>query len=69
MKLEGALLNHFAKLEDPRLNSHNNFRHNLSDIFIITILGAICGADGWIEIKRFGLATRNDKYRRINHYN
>jgi predicted transposase YbfD/YdcC len=58
MELEGSFLSHFKNLDDPRLNSHRNFRHNLSDIFIITILATICGADNWVEIERFGLAKQ-----------
>jgi predicted transposase YbfD/YdcC len=59
MKLEGTFLIHFSNLEDPRLNTHRNFRHNLGDILIITILATICGADGWIEIERFGQAKQS----------
>lgn len=58
MKLEGTFLTHFKNLEDPRLNTHRNFRHNLGEIFIITILATICGADNWVEIERFGLAKQ-----------
>ena len=56
MELEGTLLTYFSNLEDPRVNTHRNFRHNLGDILIITILATICGADGWAEIERFGQA-------------
>ena len=58
MKLEGTFLKHFKNLEDPRLSTHRNFRHNLEDIFIITLLATICGADNWVEIERFGLAKQ-----------
>lgn len=59
MKLEGTFLTHFKSLDDPRLNTHRNFRHNLGDIFVITILATICGADNWVEIERFGLAKQD----------
>ena len=59
MKLEGTFLEHFTHLDDPRLNSHRNFRHNLGEILIISILATICGADGWVEIERFGLAKES----------
>jgi len=59
MKLEETFLSHFKNLDDPRLNSHRNFRHNLGDIFIITVLAVICGADNWAEIERFGLAKQS----------
>lgn len=58
MKLEETFLAHFKNLDDPRLNTHRNFRHNLEDIFIIAILATICGADNWAEIERFGLAKQ-----------
>ena len=55
LKLTGTFIEHFTDIEDARIHNHN-FRHKLSDIFVITILGTICGADGWVEIERFGLA-------------
>ncbi|PCI40206.1 MAG: ISAs1 family transposase [Thiotrichales bacterium] len=55
MKLTGTFIEHFTDIEDPRIHNHN-YRHKLSDIFVITILATICGADGWVEIERFGLA-------------
>jgi predicted transposase YbfD/YdcC len=57
MKLANNLLDHFSDIKDPRIQNHN-FRHNLSDIFIITLLATICGADGWVEIERFGIAKQ-----------
>lgn len=59
MKLENTFLSHFKNLDDPRLSTHRNFRHNLGDIFIIAILATICGADNWVEIERFGLAKQS----------
>ncbi len=59
MELEGTFLTHFKHLADPRLHTHRNFRHNLGDIFIITVLATVCGADNWMEIERFGLAKQN----------
>lgn len=58
MTIEGTFLTHFKKLEDPRLSSHRNLRHNLEDILIISILATICGADNWAEMERFGLAKQ-----------
>ena len=55
MDLSKTFLQHFEELEDPRLDNHNR-RHCLEDILVITILGAICGADNWIEICEFGHA-------------
>lgn len=59
MKLEETFLAHFKDLKDPRQKTHQNFRHNLEDIFIITILAVICGADNWAEIERFGIAKQS----------
>ena len=55
MNLSHTFLKHFEALEDPRLNNHN-FRHNLTDILVITILATICGADTWTEIYEFAVA-------------
>lgn len=55
MELADTVLSHFAEVKDFRLQNHN-YRHQLSDILIIAILATICGADGWVEIERFGHA-------------
>lgn len=49
---------HFAELEDPRVNVHNQL-HNLDDILLLTILGVLSGADGWTEIEEFGHAKHH----------
>lgn len=48
MDLSETFLQHFAEIKDPRVDNHNR-RHELIDILVITILGTICGADGWNE--------------------
>ena len=53
MNLSHTFLSHFEQLDDPRQDNHNR-RHNLIDILVMTILGTICGADTWIEIREFG---------------
>ena len=58
MELADSFLKHFSDMKDFRIQNHN-FRHNLKDIFIIAILGTICGADGWLEIERFGQAKED----------
>ena len=52
MELSTNFLNYFGKVEDPRYPDRN-FRHNLSDILTIAILGSICGADNWVELENF----------------
>jgi predicted transposase YbfD/YdcC len=51
--LSEGFLGYFEGLEEPRFTDRN-FRHKLSDILTITILGVICGADNWVEISNFG---------------
>lgn len=55
MHLSETFLRHFEAVDDPRMDTHNR-RHNFHDILVITILGAICGADTWTEICAFAEA-------------
>jgi predicted transposase YbfD/YdcC len=48
------LIDHFSKVPDPRLDRRK--KHLLSDILVIAICGAICGADNWVTIEAFGQA-------------
>jgi predicted transposase YbfD/YdcC len=57
MEVSGTFLQHFNLLKDPRVKNHNH-RHNFLDILVITILGTICGADGWVEIVDFARAKK-----------
>jgi predicted transposase YbfD/YdcC len=47
-----GLLRAFDQLKDPRVNRTK--RHSLPDILAIAICGVICGADGWVQIAKFG---------------
>jgi predicted transposase YbfD/YdcC len=38
-------------MPDPR---HHNIRHKLTDILTIGLFGVICGADGWVDVARYG---------------
>lgn len=49
-----SIIDAFADLPDPRLDRTK--RHKLSDILVITLSGAICGVDNWVEMERFGRA-------------
>jgi hypothetical protein len=40
--------------------------HELSDIIVITICGAICGVDNRVELERFDNA-KIEWFRRIDH--
>ena len=52
-----ALSEHFADLDDPRIDRTK--LHLLLDIVIIAICAVICGADTWVEIEEFGKAKIN----------
>lgn len=58
MSLSEEFQEYFVDIEDPRLQDRN-FRHNLSDILTITILGTICGADNWVEITNFATSKED----------
>jgi predicted transposase YbfD/YdcC len=48
---------HFAALPDPRIARKR--RHDLLDIVVIALCAVICGAEGWDDIERFGLAKED----------
>lgn len=48
----GSLIEHFASLEDPRVEYL--VEHQLLDIMALTICAVICGADSWVEIEAYG---------------
>ena len=58
MALDGTFFEHFSSIKDPRTHNHN-FRHNIFDILVIVVLATICGADGWVEIERWGEAKHD----------
>jgi hypothetical protein len=47
-----GLLRAFAQLKDPRVNRTK--LHSLTDILAIAICAVICGADGWVQVQKFG---------------
>lgn len=58
MNLSESFLQHFETINDPRVDNHNK-RHNFQDILVITILGAICGADTWTDLVEFADAKQD----------
>ncbi|MBP9692176.1 MAG: transposase family protein [Alphaproteobacteria bacterium] len=52
--LEVSFLDHFKDLEDPR--SERNRDYTMSEILLVTLCAAICGAEGWQDIEDFGKA-------------
>lgn len=55
-----SLLEHFSGLADPRVERTR--LHLLSDILMIAVCGAICGAENWNDIEDFG-QTKEDWLR------
>jgi hypothetical protein len=49
-----GLLRFLDGIRDPRMDRTK--LHLLSDMFVITLCGVICGADTWTEIELFGKA-------------
>ncbi len=56
-KLQSLVVDHFAELEDPRHTV--NRLHLFTDILVITICAAICGADDWQSVELFGRAKQS----------
>lgn len=52
LSIESSLIQHFAALEDPRVERSK--QHLLIDIMAIAILAVISGADGWVAIETYG---------------
>jgi len=53
-KPTASILHHFSTINDPRVNRQK--KHQLQDIFFITLCAVICGADNWVAIEEFGKA-------------
>lgn len=51
-----SITKHFASVKDPRTG--NAQLHLLSEISVIAICAAICGADTWVEVELWGKANR-----------
>ncbi|MDQ6988410.1 MAG: ISAs1 family transposase, partial [Mariprofundaceae bacterium] len=49
-----SIISHFSSIEDPRIDRRK--RHELKDIFFITLCASLCGADSWVAIETFGKA-------------
>ena len=54
MHATGSIFDHFKGLSDPRVNRGNN--HSLYEMVVIALTAAICGANGWVDVERFGVA-------------
>ena len=52
--MSATLLEHFALLEDPRIERHRE--HELLDILVLCVSAVVSGAEGWEAIEEFGEA-------------
>ncbi len=52
-----SIIHHFSSIEDPRVNRQK--KHQLQDIFFISICAIICGADNWVAVEEFGLSKED----------
>ncbi|HRE31634.1 MAG TPA: ISAs1 family transposase [Candidatus Berkiella sp.] len=50
--LTADFLNHFSKLEDPRVTNHNT-RHKFIDILVLGFVGILCGCNDWEDVVDF----------------
>ena len=55
-KPTASILHHFSSIKDPRVNRQK--KHQLQDIFFITLCAVICGADNWVAIEEFAEAKK-----------
>jgi len=53
-KPTASIIHHFSSIQDPRVNRQK--KHQLQDIFFISLCAIICGADNWVAVEEFGLA-------------
>ena len=52
-----AILTKFEKLTDPRIERTK--QHALLDMVAIALCAAICGADSWADVEKFGVAKQD----------
>jgi predicted transposase YbfD/YdcC len=52
-----AILTRFENLTDPRIERSK--QHLLIDMVTIGLCAAICGADSWVDVEKFGVAKRD----------
>ena len=50
--LETNFLDRFSEIEDPRLQ--RNQLYTVAEILLVTLLGVICGAEGWQDVENYG---------------
>ena len=55
LKPKITIADHFADLEDPRIERTKH--HQLIDIITLSICAVICGADTWVDIESYGRSS------------
>ncbi len=67
MNATGSITDHFSNIQDPRIDRQK--KHQLQDIFFITLCAVICGADNWVMIEEFGKAKEQwlNKQLKLQH--
>lgn len=48
---KNLITKHFSPINDPRIDRRK--KHELTDIFFMTLCAVICGADNWVMIEGF----------------
>jgi len=52
MKAVAAIFDHFETVTDTRID--RNKHHLLHGMIVVAFCAAICGAEGWADVERFG---------------
>ena len=55
-ELTVSIVEHFAGVEDPRLERKRE--HRLMDILVIAISAVVCGANDWVAVETCGQGHR-----------
>ena len=56
MRVSSSIFEHFQDLPDPRQNRGKN--HSLYEMVVLALTAAICGANSWVDVERFGVAKK-----------
>jgi predicted transposase YbfD/YdcC len=56
-KVIASIQESFEKVTDPRVDRGRN--HQLLEMIFMTICAVVCGADGWVDVERFGKAKQD----------
>ena len=67
MRRTAEIFSHFENLTDPRVDRSK--LHSLYEMVVIALCAAICGAEGWVDVERFGKTKRTwfEKFLRLEN--